>query len=112
MPVDKKDIPDACGLLRRVTPNQIVPDPNLGKRRLSSGAFRDRQLSVDAECLLLNEGLDWRFSLKDYPQYFLVRILAADARQHAQVVDHRLLPGNDFHTESPVNNWECAVSVS
>jgi hypothetical protein len=99
MPADKKDIPGECGLLRRVTPSQIVPDANLGKRRLSSGAFRDRQLSADAECLLLNEGLDWTFSLKDYPQFFLVRILAAQARQHAQVVEHCPLPDNDFHTE-------------
>jgi hypothetical protein len=99
MPADKKDIPDECGLLRRVTPSQVVLDNNLGRRRLSSGAFRDRQLSVDAECLLLNAGLDWTFSLKNYRQFFLVRILAVDARQNAQVVEHRPVPDNDFHTE-------------
>jgi hypothetical protein len=107
MPADRKDIPDDCGLLRRITPNQIVPDKNLGKRRLSSGAFRDRQLSVDAECLLLNEGLDWTFSLRNYPQFFLVRILAADARQQAQVVEHCPLPDNDFHTEIVGQNGTC-----
>jgi hypothetical protein len=99
MPVDAKYIPDACGLLRRVTPSQIVPDANLGRRRLSSGAFRDRQLSVDAECLLVIAGLDWSFSLRHHPQFFLIRLRAGHARQHGQSVDHRPQADNEFHAE-------------
>jgi hypothetical protein len=94
-----KFIDDDCGLLRRVTPSQIVPDANLGRRRLSSGVFRDRQMSVDAECFLLSAGLDWSFSLRDYPQFFLVRVRALLARQHNQAVEHRPLDGNPFHAE-------------
>ena len=99
MPSDVKPIPDECGLLRRITPNQIIHDANLGRRRLSSGAFRDQQLSVDAECLLEIAGLDWNFSLRDYPQFFLIRIRAGQARRHGQSVDHRPLESNEFHTE-------------
>jgi hypothetical protein len=99
MPVDIKHIPDECGLLRRITPNQIVHDANLGRRRLSSGAFRDRQLSVDAECLLATAGLDWRFSLRHYPQFFLIRLRAGHARQHGQSVEHRPQADNEFHAE-------------
>jgi hypothetical protein len=99
MPADNSDIADDCGLLRRVTPNQIVPDDNVGGRRLSSGAFRDRALSVDAECLLNADGLDWQFSLRDHPDFFLVRIKAGLARQHQQTVQHRKVPDNDYHAE-------------
>jgi hypothetical protein len=99
MPAEIKEIPDDSGLLRRVTPNQIVPDKNLGKRRLSSGAFRDRQLSVDAECLLNAAGLDWTFSLRDHPNFFLVRLTAGFARGHKQQVNHSPQADNDYHAE-------------
>lgn len=99
MPADIADISDDCGLLRRVTPNQIVHDDNLGHRRLSSGAFRDRQLSVDAECLLEAAGLDWQFSLRDHPEFFLVRFTAGFARRQRQQVAHRPIKGNDYHAE-------------
>jgi hypothetical protein len=112
MPLELKDIPDGCGLLRRVTPNQIVHDGNIGRRRLSSGAFRDRQMSVDAECLLAQAGLDRTFSLQSYPQLFLVRIRAGDARQLQQAVEHRPLEHNVFHAEvvGPKSGAICNVS--
>jgi hypothetical protein len=99
MPADVENIPDSCGLLRRVTPSQIVPDKNLGRRRLSSGAFRDRRLSVDAECLLAAAGLDWSFSLRQHPHFFLVRVTAGLARSRGQVVEHTPLADNPHHAE-------------
>jgi hypothetical protein len=66
-------IPDDCNLLRRINPVHIVADANTGRRRLSSGAFRDRQMSVDAECLLVADSLDWTFTTKGHGNYFLVR---------------------------------------
>jgi hypothetical protein len=101
MPVDPKIISDECSLLRRVTPSQIVPDKNLGegKRRLSSGAFRERHLSVDAECLLREAGYDWTYTLRQHPGFFLVRFSAGFARSNGQKVEHKPVEGNDFHTE-------------
>jgi hypothetical protein len=101
MPINPKKIPDECSLLRRVTPSQIVPDQNLGqgKRRLSSGAFRARDLSTDAECLLQEAGHDWTYTLRQYPEFYLVRFSAAFARGNNQVVEHRPLDDNEFHTE-------------
>jgi hypothetical protein len=94
-----EDIPDNCGLLRRVTPSQIIPDKNLGRRRLSSGAFRDRRLSVDAECLLAAAGLDCSFSLSQHPNFFLVRFNAGFARSLGQVVEHTPQADNPYHAE-------------
>src|SRR5438876_12140928 len=99
MPAEQKQIPDSCGLLRRITPNQVVPDKNSGRRRLSSGAFRDRELSTDAECLLLAEGKDASFSLRNHPSFFLVRIRAGFARENGQQVQHLPEADNYFHTE-------------
>jgi hypothetical protein len=101
MPADPKKIPDECFLLRRITPNQVVPDKNLGngRRRLSSGAFRDRNLSTDAECLLHEARHDWTFTLKQYPNFYLVRFSAGLARNHRQAVEHKPLENNEFHAE-------------
>jgi hypothetical protein len=97
MSPEKKLIADDCGLLRRVHPDQVVPDKNLGGRRLSSGPFRDPNMSVDAECLLRDDGLDWTFSLRQHPQFFLVRLTASTVRAHAQLVDHSPIPNNPYH---------------
>lgn len=96
---DIKLIPDECGLLRRIPPSQIVHDANVGKRRLSSGAFRAKQLSADAECLLAAVGLDWKYSLLKHSSFFLIRLNAGFARQHSQTVQHAPLPDNPFHAE-------------
>jgi hypothetical protein len=92
-------IPDDCNLLRRINPVHIVPDANTGRRRLSSGAFRDRQMSVDAECLLAADGLDWRFTMNGHGNCFLVRFTAGFARQQQQLVEHKPLVDNPYHTE-------------
>lgn len=92
-------IPDDCNLLRRINPVHIVADANTGRRRLSSGAFRDRQMSVDAECLLSDDGLDWTFTTRGFSNCFLVRFTAGFARQQQQSVDHKPLPDNPYHTE-------------
>ncbi len=99
MPDDKDKIPDTSTLLRRVHPNHVVPDKNTGKRRLSSGAFKDPEMSADVETMLLADGLDWNFSLKDHPEYWLVRLAAGLARQHGQIIEHRPEADNPYHAE-------------
>jgi hypothetical protein len=96
---DDGSIQDDAGLLRRIHPKQVVQDQNKGRKRPSSAAFLDPELSVDAEPILHAEQLDWRFSLKDYPGYSLVRFSAAAARAEQLAVVHKPLPGNKAHTE-------------
>ena len=99
MPVEPQPIPDSCDLLRRVSPIHIVPDANTGRRRLSSGAFRDKGMSVDAECLLAESGLDWRYSTRGYGNHYLLRFSAGFARREQQTVEHKPNDGNPFHAE-------------
>jgi hypothetical protein len=68
--------PALAGLLRRIHPLQVVPDRNNGTLRPSSAAFKDPSMAVDVEPFLAEQGLDWKFSLKDYPEHSLVRLSA------------------------------------
>lgn len=93
-------IADDVMLLRRIRPDQIVDDENTGERRPSSAAFKDPELSVDAELILIANGLDWKFSLKGHPDYSLAQFTAADARaKELQVLHKPINPGNPAHTE-------------
>jgi hypothetical protein len=56
-------------------------------------------MSVDAEALLNAAGLDWTYSLRKYPDFFLVRITAGFARQQAQTVVHTPQTDNEYHAE-------------
>jgi hypothetical protein len=101
MPADVDDgsIADDAGLLRRIRPDQIVDDANAGRRRPSSAAFKDIAMSVDAESILTDSGLDWTFSLKDFSGYSLARFEARHARAKALLVIHKPLTDNPAHTE-------------
>jgi hypothetical protein len=97
-PVTRVEIRDEASLLRRVHPIQIVPDQD-GQNRVSTAAFTDTEMSVDAEPILLEDGLDWRFSLREHPGHSLVRFAASIARQVGQAVEHKPIEGNRAHTE-------------
>jgi hypothetical protein len=101
MPSDVDDgaIADDAGLLRRIRPDQIIDDQNLRARRPSSAAFKDPEMSVDAEPILHRHGLDWTFSLQGHSGYSLVRISAGAARAKALAVVCKPEPGNPAHTE-------------
>lgn len=95
---DKAKIPDANRLLRRIHPNQLVANKRApGRRRLSSVAFKDRELSVDVEEMLNSAGRDWTFTLGDRPGHALVRFTAGFARQQQEIVQHDPIPDNDAH---------------
>src|SRR5260370_652029 len=96
--IDDGSIADDAGLLRRIHPVQVVPDQNTGGKRPSSAAFKDREMSVDAEPLLLAEGLDWHFSLEGYESHSLVRFNASSARERQLQVAHAPIDGNNAHT--------------
>lgn len=56
-------------------------------------------MSVDAEPLLIHAGLDWAFSLRDFPDHSLSRLRAGVARGLGQSVVHDPLPDNHAHAE-------------
>lgn len=56
-------------------------------------------MSVDAEPILISNGLSWTVTLKEYPGYSLVRIEAKHARAKALAVIHEPRPDNPAHTE-------------
>jgi hypothetical protein len=98
--VDDGSIGDGAALLRRIHPEQVVPDSNdAGRMRPSSAAFKDPNLSVDAEPLLSAAGLNWQFSLRNHPNYYLVRFLAGFARRQRLAVVHKPEADNPAHTE-------------
>jgi hypothetical protein len=94
-----EELADDAVLLRRVRPDQIVDDQNLGQPRPSSAAFKDPNLSVDAEPILRSAGLDWKFSLSKHPGFSLVSITAGLARSLNQIVELKPEIDNPSHTE-------------
>jgi hypothetical protein len=76
-----------------------VEDRNLNRKRPSSGAFDDDELSVDAEHLLEQAGLDWHFSLDGYSGYSLARLRAGEARSRNLPVHQKPLDDNPAHCE-------------
>lgn len=87
------------GLLRRVAACQCVDDSNSGGKRPSSAAFKDPELSVDAEEILIEDGKDFNFSVEGFPTHALVRFPAAEARTLGLPVLHSPIDGNRAHTE-------------
>jgi hypothetical protein len=97
--VDDGSIADDTCLLRRIRADQVIDDANLGKRRPSSAAFKDPELSVDAEPILKANGLDWRSTLQGYPGYSLVNVDAGHARAKGLAVIPKPENGKPAHTE-------------
>jgi hypothetical protein len=93
------EILDEAPLLRRVHPAQIVTDRITGQLRVSTAAFTDPAMPVDAEPILIEDGLSWRFSLREHPGHSLVSFAAIIARQMDQAVEHKPKPENRAHTE-------------
>jgi hypothetical protein len=85
--VDDGSIGDDFDLLRTIRPDQIIDDEHRGTRRPSSAAFKAPELSVDAEQILLANGLHFTFSLRNHPGFSLA--------SHRQ--PHRLEPRRFGH---------------
>ncbi|TXN05924.1 hypothetical protein FV242_01770 [Methylobacterium sp. WL64] len=95
-------IDDEMELYRRVHPEQVVPDKNTGQLRPSSAVFKDPSMSVDVADFMREDGLDWRWSLRDFPGWSLVCLTAAHARAKQQDVQHTPIttePKNPYHAE-------------
>jgi hypothetical protein len=97
--VDDGSIANEHDLLRRIRPDQVVDDQNLGIRRPSTAAFKDPELSADSEHILTQNGLGWNFCIKGFDGYSLARFSAGSARALNLPVIHKPLPANQAHVE-------------
>lgn len=82
-------------LFHRVHLTQLVPDDDTGFARVSSGAFRHKELSINIESVLQSEGKTASACLKGNPANKLVSLTAGAARQHHQTVCRDPDPLND-----------------
>jgi len=99
MTINDGTIEPASRLLRRIHPSQIVDDERLGRRRPSSAAFKDPELSVDVEPFLHEQGLDHQFCLQSTPGYSLAAIVASGCTALGLLVRHSPVAGNAAHAE-------------
>ncbi len=73
-------------LFRRVTLHQIVKDEDTGYARISSGAFKDKELSINIESILLGGGETVDACLHKHQGFKLVSFTAGQARQLQQII--------------------------
>ena len=99
---DDPTIPHTDRLFRRVRPNQVVHEPD-GTLRPSSAVFKDAELSVNIESLMIAQLRPPEDTLTKYPGECLLSILVSQVRErgYAVVKDtdspndpaHGLVPG-------------------
>jgi hypothetical protein len=99
--IDDGSIPDDAGLLRRIPPQYVTHDKNRGRWRPISGAFKDKEMSVDAEPILRQHGLDLSFSLRNWRGFSLARFSAGAARARGLSVVHDPCP--DDQPDNPAH---------
>jgi hypothetical protein len=73
-------------LFRRIHLSQIVKDDDTGRARVSSGAFTDKELSINIESVLIGNGEAVDTCLRNYRGHKLVCFTAGQARQLQQIV--------------------------
>jgi hypothetical protein len=90
-------IRDGERLFRRVHLTQLVKDEDTGLARVSSGAFKDKELSVNIESVLANAGNTAEACLQSHKAHKLISITAGNARQFNQAVCRDPLLGDPSH---------------
>jgi hypothetical protein len=82
---DDPNIPSTDRIYRRVPPNWIVFDENVGARRPSTAAFQDSSdgsaMSVHIQTLLAQNNLEPESALAGHPSFGLVSFFAGLARE-------------------------------
>ncbi len=94
--VDDPNIPDQARLFRRVHLSQIVPGGD-GRALISSGAFRDKEMSVTLEVVLIDLGRQPDECLAQWPLCKLVSVRATACRENGQVVARDPTPEEPAH---------------
>lgn len=94
---DDASIANEDPLFRRIHLTQIVKDDDTGLARISTGAFRDKELSINIESILLGDGKIPEHCLQTYLTHKLAAITAGEARQYQQAVCPDPLPHDPSH---------------
>lgn len=94
---DDATIRDTERLFRRVHLKQLVRDDDTGLTRVSSGAFKDRELSIHIESVLAGIGRPAEWCLQGYGSHKLVSITAGDARALHQIICRDPIPNDASH---------------
>jgi hypothetical protein len=97
MPEDPRDdpsIPNADRLFRRVRPNQLRSEPD-GSQRPTSAVFKNSELSVNIESLMIEQGRPPEDTLTNFPNEFLTSIIAGNVRVHGYPIVKDTAPPND-----------------
>jgi hypothetical protein len=81
-------------LFRRVGPSQLIPESD-GSLRPSTAVFRDSELSVNIESLMIEQGRSPEDALKNYPDHCLTGIGAGKVREHGHPIVKATAPPND-----------------
>lgn len=94
---DDKSIRDDDMLFRRIHLALIVKDENTGLARVSSGAFRDKELSVNIKSIIDGMGMGPETCITNHSTQKLVSFAAREARRLNQTVCRNPLPENPSH---------------
>jgi len=90
-------IRDEERLFRRVHIKQLVRDDDTGLARVSSGVFKDKELSVHIESVLREIGRSAESCLQNRNFLKLVAITAGNARHFNQAVCRNPIPNDPSH---------------
>ena len=94
---DDPTIANEDRLFRRIPLWQLVKDDDTGLARISSGAFKEEELSVDIESVLASEGRTVDTCVHDHARFKLVSITAGEARRYEQAVCRDPKPEDAAH---------------
>lgn len=87
---------DGERLFRRIPIYQIVRDDDTGLARFSSGAFKDKELSINIESALMENGGAVDDCLRGHQGYKLASLTAGVARQYSQIVCRDPIPPDNL----------------
>lgn len=94
---DDVSIGDDERLFRRVHIAQLVRDDDTGLARVSSGVFKDKELSINIESVLVMAGGSPAACLQNQRTHKLLFITAGNAREFKQAVCRDPLPDDPSH---------------
>jgi hypothetical protein len=94
---DDASIQDDERLFRRVHITQLVRDDDTGLVRVSSGVFKDKELSINIESVLARTGSSAEACLQKYKAHKLVSITAENGRNFGQAICHDPLTNDPSH---------------
>src|ERR1035441_1488926 len=91
---DDPTIPSWDRLFRRVRPNQLFTEPD-GSQRPTSAVFKNPELSVNIESLMVEQGRLPEDSLSGFANEYLTSIMAGQVREYHYPIVKDTDPPND-----------------